>query len=85
MKLDDARKDHAATRHRAEKSTQSIQHKARAFQQEQQDIERRLLIVTQSETSDDAVQKFEKSMERLRKLDMAAGYVELLKEVDILR
>lgn len=31
------------------------------------------------------MQKFEKSMERLRKLDMAAGYVELLKEVDNLR
>ncbi|SMR60248.1 unnamed protein product [Zymoseptoria tritici ST99CH_1A5] len=85
QQLDDARRDHAETRHRAEKTTQSIHHKATAFQQEQQDIDRRLLIVTQSETSDDAVQKFEKSMERLRKLDMAAGYVELLKEVDNLR
>lgn len=55
------------------------------FQKEQQDIDRRLLIVTQAETSDDAVQKFEASMDRLRKLDVAAGYVELLQEVDVLR
>lgn len=41
--------------------------------------------MTQSETSDDAVQKFEASMDKLRKLDVAAGYVELLKDVDALR
>ena len=41
--------------------------------------------MTQSETSDEAVETFEASMERLRKLDVAAGYVELLKEVDVLR
>ena len=41
--------------------------------------------MTQSETSDDAVQRFEESMENLRKLDVAAGYIELLKEVDSLR
>lgn len=63
----------------------SVQQKSAAFQEEQEDIDRRLLIVTQAETSDDAVQKFAGSMERLHKLEVAAGYVELLKEVDILR
>lgn len=48
-------------------------------------MDRRLLVVTQSETSDDAVRKFESSMEKLRKLDVAAGYVELLQSVDRLR
>jgi len=43
------------------------------------------LVVTQSETSDDAAQKFEASMARLRKLEVAAGYVELLTEVERLR
>lgn len=42
-------------------------------------------MVTQSETSDDAAQKFEASMEKLRKLEVATGYVELLQEVDRLR
>ena len=43
------------------------------------------MIVTQSETSDDAVRKFDSSMESLRKLDMAQEYMELLTEVENLR
>jgi len=38
--------------------------------------------VTQSETSDDAVRKFDSSMASLQKLDVAQGYVELLTEVE---
>ncbi|KAK4549266.1 hypothetical protein LTR36_007725 [Oleoguttula mirabilis] len=83
--LDDARRDHADAKRKSEQHHGSLRQKAQAFQKEQGDIDRRLLIVTQSETSDDAVQKFEASMERLRKLDVAAGYVELMKEVDALR
>ena len=41
--------------------------------------------MTQSETSDDAIKKFDASMEKLRRLDVAKGYVDLLKEVDRLR
>lgn len=43
------------------------------------------MIVTQSETSDDAVKKFDSSMESLRRLDVAQGYAELLREVEHLR
>lgn len=43
------------------------------------------MIVTQSETSDDAVQIFDSSMESLRKLDVAQEYMELLTEVESLR
>ena len=43
------------------------------------------MIVTQSETSDDAIQKFDSSMESLRKLDVAQAYMELLTEVEKLR
>ncbi|KAK5125106.1 hypothetical protein LTR85_000780 [Meristemomyces frigidus] len=83
--LDDARRDHDDAKRKSEQHHGSLRQKAQAFQKEQGDIDRRLLIVTQSETSDDAVQKFEASMERLRKLDVAAEYVALLKEVDTLR
>ena len=38
--------------------------------------------MTQSETSDDAVQLFHFNMENLRKLDVAQGYIELLTEVE---
>jgi hypothetical protein len=44
-----------------------------------------LLVATQSETSDEAAQTFEASMGKLKKLEVATGYVELLREVDALR
>ena len=83
--LQDARREHNEASQKADEHLGSIRQKAWAFEQEQSDIDRRLLIVAQSETSDDALQKFEASMDRLRKLDMAAGYVELLKEVEALQ
>lgn len=43
------------------------------------------MIITQSDTSDEAVRQFEASMEKLRRLDISKGYMELLKEVDRLR
>jgi len=43
------------------------------------------MIITSSETSGEAVQRFESSMDKLRRLDVANGYIELLKEVDVLR
>jgi len=52
------------------------------FNRQQATIDRRLLIVTRSETSDDAVHKFDSSMEKLRRLDIAKGYVDLLGKVE---
>lgn len=83
--LDDARREHADSRTESDNHDAAIRKKAYAFQQEQSSIDRRLLVATQSETSDEAAQTFEASMGRLKKLEVAAGYVELLKEVDALR
>jgi hypothetical protein len=58
---------------------------ARDYEAAQADIDARLLDVTHSESSDDAVQRFEASMARLRNIDLATGYVEMLLEVDRLR
>ncbi|KAA6408927.1 MAG: hypothetical protein FRX48_07271 [Lasallia pustulata] len=72
----------------AEASRASQAHSARLLQQadkfnkQQGDIDRRLLIVTQSETSDDAVPRFDTIMEKLQRIDIATGYMSLLKEVD---
>ncbi|CDM30554.1 hypothetical protein DTO013E5_2499 [Penicillium roqueforti] len=67
-----ASNDHAeATRKQAE-----------AFTAEQADIDRRLMAITQSETSDEAVRSLEKSMEKLQRLELSKGYVELLKEAE---
>ena len=63
----------------------TLQEKTRQFNKEQEDIDQRLMIITSSETSDEAVKRFESSMDKLRRLDVANGYIELLKEVDVLR
>lgn len=83
--LDDARRDHDTAENGVQQHTDTVRQKAHAFEKHQSDIDRQLLIVTQSETSDEAVQRFQASMDRLRKLDVAASYIELLKEVDGLR
>lgn len=58
--------------------------KANDFNSLQLDVDRRLLILTRSETSDDAVAKFDSSMELLQRLEVAKGYFQLLAEVDSL-
>ena len=58
---------------------------AEAFAAEQDDIDRRLKAITQSETSDEAARSLEKSMEKLHRLEVSKGYVELLKEAEQLR
>lgn len=58
--------------------------KANKFISLQSDVDRRLLILTRSETSDDAVGKFDSSMELLQRLEVAKGYFQLLAEVDSL-
>jgi len=55
------------------------------FNEEQADIDRRLMIITQSETSDDAVRIFESSMQKLQRLDVAKGYLSQLQEIETLR
>jgi hypothetical protein len=83
--LNDARNDHNIAQQASDQHATSVKEKGAAFQRDQQDLDRRLQVVTQSDTSDDALRKFETSMERLRKLDMASGYAEMLQEVDTLR
>jgi hypothetical protein len=58
---------------------------AQDYETAQADIGARLLDVTHSEAADDAVERFEASMARLRNIDLATGYVEMLLEVDRLR
>ena len=66
----------------SEAQTKDLLQRSQAFKAQQSNIDRRLLIVTQSETSDDAVRKFDKSMGALQRLDVAQGYMELLTEVE---
>lgn len=81
----EARQDHDRAQKASQQHAESLREKGEAFLREQTEIDRRLLVVTQSETSDEALQQFEKIMEQLRRLDVASGYVEMLQEVDTLR
>ncbi|KAF2024688.1 hypothetical protein EK21DRAFT_78124 [Setomelanomma holmii] len=76
--LHDAKQD--AHAHHAQ-----LQHKAHAFRRQQADIDQRLLVITASDTSEEAVPRFEASLDQLHRLDVASGYVALLSEVDALR
>lgn len=85
QQLDDAQRD----LHEAKTATHShhadLKQRADAFAREQADIDRRLMVITASETSDDAIPRFEQVLDTLHRLDVANGYVELLAEVDLLR
>jgi RAD50-interacting protein 1 len=63
----------------------SLLERAETFKKQQADVDRRLLILTQSDTSDDAIVRFNSSMQRLQRLDVAQGYFNLLKEAHSLR
>ncbi|KUL90627.1 hypothetical protein ZTR_00127 [Talaromyces verruculosus] len=62
----------------------AVRKQVETFRQEQADIDRRLMIITQSETSDDAVRIFESSMQKLQLLDIAKGYLSQLQEIESL-
>lgn len=83
--LNAAKRDHGNALQAAQQHTETLKTKADEFQSKQEDIDTRLLIVTQSETSDVAAAKFQTSMGKLQKLDVVTGYVELLQEVYALK
>jgi chromosome segregation ATPase len=85
QQLDDAQRDLHHAKHAAHAHQTDLQQRADAFRHEQADIDRRLMVITASETSDDAVPRFEAVLDTLQRLDVAHGYVELLSEVDVLR
>jgi RAD50-interacting protein 1 len=70
----------ASNQHDAE-----LRRKAEQFNERQAEIDIKLMDFTRSETNERAVNKFELLMSKLQRLDIASGYLELLKEVDELR
>ncbi|KAI1978099.1 hypothetical protein LOZ53_004892 [Ophidiomyces ophidiicola] len=62
--------------------SETVRKHAEAFAARQEDINKRLMEVTQSKTSDEAIVQFEARMEKLRRLDVAKGYMDLLSKVN---
>ncbi|KAF2737941.1 RINT-1 family protein-like protein [Polyplosphaeria fusca] len=82
QQLHHAQQDLHDAKHAVRDHQQALQEHARGFRADQADIDRRLMVVTASETSDDAVPRFEAALDALHRLDVANGYVDLLQEVD---
>ncbi|KAI4222545.1 MAG: hypothetical protein L6R36_006066 [Xanthoria steineri] len=82
QQLLEAEKHLAETTKASEAHRSALLQQARTFKSQQADVDRRLLIVTRSETSDDAIGKFDADIKALQHLDIATGYVELLAQVE---
>lgn len=78
--------DRKATTSRADLAAHSthLRGEIDAFTQKQEAIDRRLLATTTADTAIDAAARFEATMERLQRLDVATGYVDLLRRVQVL-
>ncbi|KAI4122045.1 MAG: hypothetical protein LQ338_006030 [Usnochroma carphineum] len=82
QQLSEARQNLAESTKASESHASALRSQAQAYKKQQVDVDRRLLIVTQSETSDDAVKKFNADIEALQRLEVARNYVELLAHVE---
>ena len=83
--LQQAEQDAQQADETASQHIRQVDQHAKTFQHEQADIDRRLKVITHSETSQDAVRRFEASLSKLRRLDLANGYLGMLAEVNRLR
>lgn len=82
QQLEEAQRNFADSTKASETHSSTLLQQAQAFKRQQADVDRRLLIVTQSETSDDAIKTFDADIRLLQKLDVARNYVELLAHVE---
>ncbi|CAN9105914.1 unnamed protein product [Alternaria sp. RS040] len=82
QQLDDAQRDLHTAKEASHSHHGDLTRRADHFSQEQADIDRRLMVMTASETSDDAVPRFQHVLDTLHRLDVAHGYVQLLTQVD---
>ncbi|KAL9020548.1 MAG: hypothetical protein Q9185_002226 [Variospora sp. 1 TL-2023] len=85
VKLSKSRQNLAESTEASEAHASALMEQAQAFKRQQADVDRRLLIVTQSETSDDAIEQFDADIRSLQDLEVATNYVELLAHVEHLR
>lgn len=83
--LEEARQEQQRSADAYQRASNAARQKSEEFQRQQANIDRTLMSVTQSDSTDDAVHKFDSAMGQLRRLDMTNAYLEMLDEVDKLR
>ncbi|KAF2747498.1 RINT-1 family protein-like protein [Sporormia fimetaria CBS 119925] len=84
QQLRDAQGSLADAKQTAREHHDALQARVASFKRDQQDIDRRLMVITASETSDDAVPRFEGVLATLQRFDVANAYLELLQQVHTL-
>ncbi|RFU28387.1 hypothetical protein B7463_g7940, partial [Scytalidium lignicola] len=77
FKLEEARK--ASANH-----TTFMLKRTQEFKEHQENVQRRMQLVTSSDTPAEAVQRLKGPMEKLRRVEITKLYVDLLKDVDVL-
>lgn len=80
--LDDAQKDLEEAQQASVEHDASLKLQVAEFEHAQEDIDRRLKSITMSASCEVAVKRFESSMDKLHKLDVAKGYVQVLQLVE---
>ncbi|KEF56887.1 uncharacterized protein A1O9_07077 [Exophiala aquamarina CBS 119918] len=82
--LAEARQTLSESRANIHEKSNALQQSAKHFQTQQKDLDRRLQILTQSEASDDATKRIESRMGKVRSLEIANGYLELVQRANAL-
>lgn len=80
--LDEARKAHQDVFERASTRAADVQLRSDSLRQEQADINKRLITLTQSDSLEQAARAFDMSMGKLHKLEVASGYIDILQDAD---
>ncbi|TGO69839.1 hypothetical protein BOTNAR_0006g00260 [Botryotinia narcissicola] len=80
--LKDAKTKLAEAKKSAANHTSSMSQKTQAFEQHQEDLRARMMMLTSSNTPEEAVRRLKGPMEKLQQVELAQAYVELLRDVD---
>ncbi|KAF7943217.1 hypothetical protein EAE96_011152 [Botrytis aclada] len=80
--LKDAKTKLAEAKKSAANHTSSMTQKTQAFEQQQEDLRARMMMLTSSYTPEEAVLRLKGPMDKLQQVELAQAYVELLKDVD---
>ncbi|KIW31061.1 uncharacterized protein PV07_02744 [Cladophialophora immunda] len=82
--LEDARKNYTEAVNRVNERSNDLRERAEECRREHYDIDQRLRALAQSNVSDDAAQKVEARMNKVRSLEVAQGYLELVQQLNSL-
>ncbi|CAG8972621.1 hypothetical protein HYALB_00005390 [Hymenoscyphus albidus] len=80
--LQDARSKLDASKQASADYTSKMLEQTKQFKIQQKSVQKRLKIVTNSDSPEEATKFLKGPMERLRRVELAAAYVQLLKDVD---